>query len=286
MGDFALLELDNQKEILEIACQYKEKNKIEEIIIGVSPQKVTKELLKLWKMNKVDYIELEINSAQLKNLQKDKKGYKELKGIARKIKWKGMKIGLRMPVGLPEISSIEEQNIAKIMLKLKPGLARIYPILVVRNTNLEQEWKKGEYEPLTMTQAVERCKELVYASYKTKVSNICVGIPNEGKIFEGDKKIVAGPFHSELAQMVESSIWYDSVVKNIKQMKTQVKLAKIKVNPEDVDKVIGFDEENIKKLREVYEVDLQVEADETIQQGKSEIIILKTYEDILEEKMK
>ena len=40
-------------------------------------------------------------------------------------------------------------------------MVRIYPVLVVKNTKLEQEYENGTYEPLSVVQAVEICKELV-----------------------------------------------------------------------------------------------------------------------------
>lgn len=40
--------------------------------------------------------------------------------------------------------------------------------------------------------------------------------------------------------------------------------------------------ENIKKLQDLYEVDLKVKQDKNVKQGKSKIEITKTYNDFLE----
>ena len=40
-----------------------------------------------------------------------------------------------------------------------------------KNTELEKEYLKGEYEPLTVMQAVERCKELYYFFWALKKKN-------------------------------------------------------------------------------------------------------------------
>ena len=53
----------------------------------------------------------------------------------------------------------------------------------------------------------------------------------------------------------------------------------VTVNPADVNNVIGQRRDNIKNLREIYDVDLIVKADEKIKQGKSKIEITKIYED-------
>ena len=66
-----------------------------------------------------------------------------------------------MMVGLPESTTIDEINTAKELIKLKPKMVRIYPVLVIKNTPLEKELEKGTYKPLTVVQAVEVCKEIV-----------------------------------------------------------------------------------------------------------------------------
>ena len=68
--------------------------------------------------------------------------------------------------------------------------------------------------------------------------------------------------------MVDDSIWYDSIVDKIKKVNVKVKEVKIKVNFADMNNVIGHKKENIKKIKEIYDVDLNVIADNKIKQGK------------------
>ena len=49
----------------------------------------------------------------------------------------------------------------KALIKLKPKMIRIYPVLVIKGTKLEKEYNEGIYEPLSVVQAVEICKQLV-----------------------------------------------------------------------------------------------------------------------------
>ena len=52
----------------------------------------------------------------------------------------------------------------------------------------------------------------------------------------------------------------------------------VTVNPQDVNNVVGYKQENISKLKELYDVDLIVTPDENIKQGKSKIEVTKTFE--------
>ena len=62
----------------------------------------------------------------------------------------------------------------------------------------------------------------------------------------------------------------------IQPIKGQVE---VKVNPIDANNVIGHKKENIKKLKEYYDVDLILKQDESIKQGKSKIEVTKTFKD-------
>lgn len=66
-----------------------------------------------------------------------------------------------MMVGLPESTRNDELKTAKDLIKLKPKIIRIYPVLVIKGTKLEEEYLSGEYEPLTVEQAVEISKDLL-----------------------------------------------------------------------------------------------------------------------------
>ena len=50
------------------------------------------------------------------------------------------------------------------------------------------------------------------------------------------------------------------------------------VNPIDKNNVIGHKKENIKKLKDTYDVDLKIKEDKKVKQGKSKIEITKTFE--------
>ena len=190
-----------------------------------------------------------------------------------------------MMVGLPESTKIDELNTAKALIKLKPKMVRIYPVLVVKGTKLEKEYQEGVYEPLPLVQAVEICEELVRMFADNKIEVIRIGLQNTDEISEpgsNNSQVVAGPFHPAFRQLVESGMWYEAIVGKIKKLNVKVKEVQVTVNPIDVNNVIGHKKENILKLKDTYDVDLIVKQDESIKQGKSKVEVLKTYEDFVQ----
>lgn len=186
-----------------------------------------------------------------------------------------------MMVGLPESTRIDEINTAKALIKLKPKMVRIYPVLVVKNTKLEKEYEKGTYQPLSVVQAVEICKEIVRLFADKKIDIIRVGLQNTDEISEPGRKeseVVAGPYHPAFRQLVESGMWYDAIVGKIKKLNMKVKEVEVTVSPIDANNVIGHKKENVQKLKDTYDVDLILKQDEKMKQGKSKVEITKTYD--------
>ncbi len=287
-GSFTAIETSLQEELLETAYEYIKEGKVESIRISTRPDCIDKETLKRLKKYKVKTIELGVQSANDYILKRSNRGhnFEDVKKASKLIRWYGFKLGHQMMVGLPESTRIDEINTAKFLIKLKPKMIRIYPVLVVKNTKLEKEYQEGKYEPLPLVQAVEVCKELVRMFADKNIEIIRVGLQNTEEIADPQNKeseVVAGPYHPAFRQLVESALWYDAIVGKIKKLNVKVKEVKVTVNPIDANNVIGHKKENVLKLKDTYDVDLILKQDKEVKQGKSKIEIIKTYNDFLEE---
>ena len=286
-GSFTGIEEAKQEELLSAAYEYIKQKKVDSIRISTRPDYIDKKILKRLKKYKVKTIELGVQSANDYILKKAGRGhtFEDVVKASKLIRWYGFDLGHQMMVGLPESTTVDEINTAKQLIKLKPKMVRIYPVLVIKNTKLEKDYNEGKYKPLTVTQAVEVCKELVKLFVKKHIEVIRIGLQPTDTITNPDNdksEVVAGPFHPAFRQLVESGMWYDVIVEKIKQLNTKVKEVVVTVNPADVNNVIGQRKDNINNLRDVYDVNLIVKADEKIKQGKSKIEITKIYEDFSE----
>ena len=290
-GSFTAIDEKIQNELLEIAYEYVQKGLVDSIRISTRPDYITKDILKRLKKYKVKTIELGVQSTNNYVLAKAKRGhtFEDIKKASKLIRFYGFNLGHQMMVGLPESTALDEVNTAKDLIKLKPKIVRIYPVLVIKDTELEENYNKGEYEPLSVTQAVERCAEIADLFNKKKINIIRIGLQNTEEITdpsEETSQVVAGPYHPAFRQLVEGRLWYNAIVSQIKKYNTKVKVVEIKANPEDVNNIIGHKKENIKKLKDIYEVDIVLKTDEDIKNGKFEINVEKTYDDLLQENIK
>ena len=287
-GSFTGIEQEKQKELLEAAYEFIKTKQIQSIRISTRPDYIDKEKLKLLKKNGVKTIELGVQSTNDYILKKCKRGhtFEDVKKASKLIRRHGFILGHQMMIGLPESTKIDELNTAKDLAKLRPKIVRLYPVLVIKGTELEKEYQNGEYEPIPLLQAVERCKELYYFFTNKKITVIRMGLQNTDIISNpknAKSEVVAGPYHEAFGQLVEDSIWYDSILEKIKKFNVKVKEIAIKVNPENINNVVGHKKENIKKLKDLYDVDTKIIQSKEIKPGKFEIEILKTYTDFLDE---
>ena len=287
-GSFTGIEIEKQEEFLQTAYEYIKQGKIDSIRISTRPDYIDKKILKMLKKYKVETIELGVQSANDYILKQSQRGhtFEDVKKASKLIRWYGFKLGHQMMVGLPESTRLDEINTARELIKLKPKMVRIYPVLVIKNTKLEKDYMNEKYKPLTVVQAVEICKELVVMFKKKGIEIIRIGLQNTDTITDPKQtgsEVVAGPYHPAFRQLVESGLWYDTIVTKIKQLNVKVKKVEITVNPQDANNVIGHKRENIEKLKDMYSLDLIVKQDENIKPGKSELNVLETYPEFLEE---
>ncbi len=252
--------------------------KINAIKVSATPEEINKEMLKKLKNDKIKEIDLDVYSTNDYILKKIGKNYtlKDIQKASRLIRWHGFKLGHQMMIGLPESTKLDDINTAKTLIKLKTKNVSITPVLVTKGSQLEKEVEEKKYKPLAVVQAVETCKELVKIFNSKNIEIMAIGFQTL------DDEVIDGPFHPAFRQLVESGLWYDAIVSKIKKLNVKVMQVEVTVNPIDTNNVIGYKQENITKLKEIYDVDLIVTPDETIKQGKSKIDITKTYKDFIE----
>ena len=286
-GSFTGIDKEIQEKLLKIAYEYVKEQKVSGIRVSTRPDYIDKERLQLLKKYGVRTIELGVQSTNDYILRKCKRGhtFEDVKKASKLIRKNGFTLGHQMMIGLPESTRLDELRTAKDLAKLKPKMIRLYPVLVIKNTELEEEYKNGNYEPVSLKQAIEVCKELTYFFEKKKIRIIRVGLQNTDLISNPEKiesEVVAGPYHEAFGQLVEDNIWYDKMLDKIKKINTKVIEAEILVNPANANNVIGHKRENIIKLKETYDLDLKVKQTETIKPGSFKLNILKTYKDFLD----
>ena len=278
-GSFTGIDSEKQEELLSVAYEYIKEKKVDSIRLSTRPDYIDKDILKRLKKYGVKTIELGVQSSSdyiLKRAQREHT-FEDVKRASKLIRKFGFTLGHQMMIGLPESTKNDEIKTAKDLIKLKPKIVRIYPVLVISGTQLEKDYQDGEYIPLSVDQAVETAKDLLALFNKKHIKVIRVGLQNTTEITDPNdenSQVVAGPYHPAFRQLVESAMWYDAILNRIKKINMKVKDVQIDANPYDVNNIIGHKRCNVEKIAETYDTNLIVKANNKIKRGKFKITSL------------
>ena len=268
-GSFTAIEREKQEELLTAVQPYIKNKKVDSIRLSTRPDAIDKSILKMLKKYHVKTIELGVQSSNNYILARCKRGhsFEDVIKASKLIRLYGFNLGHQIMVGLPDSNEKDDIQTAKDSIKLRPKMVRIYPVLVIKGTELEEEYEKGDFIPLTVSQAVERSKEIVKLFNQKHIQIIRVGLQNTDTITDVSKKeseVIAGPYHPAFGQLVEDSIWYDKIVEKIKNINAKVIKVEIEANPKNINNIIGH-----KK------VIITVKSNENFKPGKFKINVLE-----------
>lgn len=280
-GSFTAIDRKIQEELLEAVQPYIKNKKVDSIRLSTRPDAIDKDILKMLKKYHVKTIELGVQSTNNYILARCKRGhsFEDVKKASKLIKWKGFRLGHQMMIGLPDSSEKDDIQTAKDIIKLKPKMVRIYPVLVIKGTELEEEYEKQDFTPLNVLQAVERSKEIVKLFRKNNIEVIRTGLQNTDTISDPANKeseVIAGPYHPAFGQLVEDAIWYDKITEEIKKINAKVIKVEIEANKENINNIVGHKKENINKLKDTYALVAIVKENNTIKPNKFKINVLET----------
>ncbi len=200
-GSFTGLLLDLQKEFLSPVMPFVEEGRIYGIRLSTRPDLINEDIVTFLKDNGVTCIELGVQSMCEEVLSASKRGHtsEDTERASRLILEAGITLGHQMMVALPGSGPEEELYTARRIKELGASQVRIYPVLVVKGTELAQMWQRGEYVPLEEDEAVNRAAALISYFETNGIKVIRCGLhPSEGLL--SGEEYLAGPFHPAFGQ--------------------------------------------------------------------------------------
>ena len=206
-GSFTGIPMDQQTAFLEIAKDYKDRGLIDMIHLSTRPDYIDCEILDNLKAHSVDVIELGVQSFSDEVLRLSGRGH-DAACVYRAcdlIKSYGFTLGIQLMIGLPGDSRDTCIQSALETVKIHPAIARIYPTVTIRDTELYRMMERGQYQPLDLSEAVERAKEMYLILEGNGINVIRVGL-KASEIMEDQIG-----FHPAFRQLMESEIARDSI---------------------------------------------------------------------------
>lgn len=243
-GSFTAIERDYMLELLKAAYEFVKSGIVKGIRISTRPDAIDDEILSVLSTFGVTAIELGAQSMCDDVLSLNKRGHTALDVInaSRLIKLKGFELGLQMMTGLYGSTFEKDNYTAEEIIKLKPETVRIYPTIILKNTNLEKLFNEKSYVTYTLEETVSLCAELLEKFIENKINVIRLGLHS---IDEDD--YVAGPWHPALRELVESEIYLKETLNELRKKGNYI----LEVNDKSISKMIGQNKSNLKRLKKL-----------------------------------
>ena len=252
-GSFTAIPTVEQAALFEAAKPYLDDGTISSIRLSTRPDAIDAETLARLKKYSVQTVELGAQSLCDKVLWLSNRGHtaKEVEEAARMVKQAGFELILQMMTGLPGDTDESCVETAKRIIALRPDGVRIYPTVIVRDTELYDMWKAGTYKEHTVSDAVRVCAKITKLFDEAGIPIIRMGLNPTEDLSGGDA--VGGAYHPALGELVRSHMMLDKAVELLDGIEPDKRVV-LGVNKSDVSKMIGQHRCNAEALKSQFKL--------------------------------
>lgn len=202
-GSFTAIPKDLQHKLLMPAYEMLQRGIIDGIRCSTRPDAVGDEAIILLQSYGVKTVELGVQSMNDGILVDAKRGHtaQEVVEAVARLKQRNMTVGVQLLPGLKGETwqTIIETAIA--VVALRPDFVRIYPVLVIENTELADQYRAGEYKPLSTELAIQYCSFLKDWFEQHGIEVIRTGLQSTEEL-DSRNSLVAGPYEPAMGELV------------------------------------------------------------------------------------
>ena len=275
-GTFTAIDVNKQKELLEVAREYKEKGLIHKIRLSTRPDAILPYILGYLKEYKVDIIELGVQSLDDEVLIKSGRGHSvnDVIVASRLIKEAGFTLGHQIMPGLPGDNFEIDIETTKKSIEMKPDICRIYPSLVIKDTPMEDMYNRGDYIPYSLDEAVYISGEMLKLYTDAKIKVIRIGLQPTDTITTG-KDIVDGPFHPAFRELVEGHLICETLDKKCPREKDII----VEINEKDISKLYANKKQYFKEFLLNRHGKVYVNTNNKVKKGRIKLTVIEKREE-------
>lgn len=274
-GNFLGLPSDIIESLLEGVKGYLRNGKIHGIRFSTRPDTITRRKLDLIRPYPITVVELGVQSMNNRVLSRVKRGHTEndTRHAVRMLKEYRYSVGVQVMTGLPGDTPVSLMESTRKVAALEPEVARIYPLLVLKGSLLEQWYRAGEYTPPDLDESISLCKEMLHIFHSHQVRVIRVGLQT-GESMADKSAVLSGPWHPAFGHLVFSRMMRDKTMGEIDAVLSEYQKNSDSIIPQSVSLVVhsrsesrlrGDRNENIRHLEIRYpRIDFRILKDDAV----------------------
>jgi len=269
-GSFTGINVDLQEELLLAASNLKKKKVIAGIRLSTRPDYINPEIISRLKKHSVNTVELGVQSLDNDVLISSQRGHSigDVEAAVQLLKNSAIQVGIQLMPGLPQDSVAKVLKTTQRVIELEPNFVRIYPTVVIKETQLAQLLDEGLFEPWSLETAVDTSAIMFIMFSKAGIPVIRLGLQATDNLVIG-KDLLAGPYHPAFGELVKSRVFRKQLEYLLEGKILLLNNTKLSVfcNCQDISQIKGQKLANILYFQEKYNLNLKVQAREDLEPG-------------------
>ncbi len=248
-GSFTAIPPARQEELLAAAQPFLARGELSSLRLSTRPDAIDEEVLSRLRRYGVSTVEIGAQSMDDRVLTLAGRGHTaaDVERAAGLVKKGGFELILQMMTGLPGSTDESDIETARRLIALRPDGMRIYPTVILEDTELCGLWRAGRYREHTTEDAVRVCARILPLLEAAGIPVIRLGLNPTEELSGG--AAVGGAYHPALGELVRSRVLRDRAEALLADVKPGVHVV-LGVNARELSQMIGQNRCNVDWLRE------------------------------------
>jgi len=273
-GTFASLPEGTIRELLGAVAPYLQERIFHSVRVSTRPDSLDGKKAALLKALGVSTVELGSQSMDDEVLRMTRRGHTagDTEKAADLLREHGFNLGVQLMPGLPGDSAERFDATVQKVIRLKPDMVRLYPVVVLRGTVLAKWFEKGTYQPLTLEEAVRICAGSCLDFEEARIPVIRIGLMTSPSLREKGE-IVGGPWHESFGHLVRSEI-YQKRIEAFLPGPGEAKKISIRIPSKDISLLRGHRNEGIRRIEERTQAVIEeILSDDSLPSGRIAVVV-------------
>jgi histone acetyltransferase (RNA polymerase elongator complex component) len=255
-GSFTCIPVEKQRKMLGVVQPYLGMGKVDSIRLSTRPDCVDPAICEHLSSYGVTTVELGVQSLDDTILHRSERGHnaQDCSSAVEALKEVGIEVGIQLMPGLPGETTLTFLRTIKKTITLQPSLVRLYPVLVVKGSGLEEQFAQGVFQPLSLNKAIALTGKAKELFDKFGIRVIRMGLQPSQSL---EDELLAGPYHPSFGELVMSRFWFKRVRRMLSEVPEGFKV-EVHISHKDVSAFVGMGKRNYKRLAELELLDKMI----------------------------
>ena len=248
-GSFTGLPRGRQEELLGAVASFLGQDRVQGIRLSTRPDYIDQERVVLLQEYQVSTVELGVQSMNDRVQALAGRGHRaaDVEQAVPVLRRAGMEIGMQLMIGLPGDTRASLRRTVERVIDLQPDFVRIYPLLIVRHSELAEQYRRGEYTPFSLEKAVVLTAWMKQRFDRAGIRVVRMGLQAGPEL---EASLLAGPWHPAFGELVASRLMLRRTKKLLAQVPAE-KMAHLRINERDQSVFRGLQSANVKRLQQM-----------------------------------